>query len=57
MQRYIKVFRKDIATQLIKENYILLRTETNRNNINLTVFIFVEDEQIHNRLDELIHSN
>lgn len=56
MKRYIKVFRKDIATQLIKENYILLRTEPNRNNINLTVFIFAEDGQIHNRLDELIHN-
>ncbi|GEM_PF-3639323 len=57
MKRYIKVFRKDIATTLIKENYILLRTEPNRNNINISVFLFEESEQIHNRLNELIHSN
>lgn len=56
MQRYIKVFRKDIATTLIKENYILLRTEPNRNNINISVFLFEESEQLHNRLQELIHN-
>ncbi|WP_346886471.1 hypothetical protein [Clostridium sp. UBA4395] len=57
MKRYIKVFRKDIATTLIKENYILLRTEPNRNNINISVFLFEESEELKSRLDELIHSN
>lgn len=56
-ERYIKVFRKDIATQLIKEDYILLRTEPNRNNINISVFLFEESEGLKNRLNELIHSS
>lgn len=52
---YIKVFRLDIATQLIKENYILIGTEPNRNNNDLSVFLFKQDADIENRLKELIN--
>lgn len=55
MERYVRVFRKDIAMQLIDENYKLLKTEPNWNCPKLKVFIFDEADGINNRLNELIH--
>lgn len=55
MERYVRVFRKDIAMQLIDENYKLLKTEPNWNCPKLKVFIFDEVDGINNRLKELIH--
>ncbi|MDP4143115.1 MAG: hypothetical protein Q8936_01350 [Bacillota bacterium] len=49
-----KVFKKQIALELMGMGYRCLYTEPNKNNSKLNVFVFEQTDELLSRLQELI---